>query len=97
MKKLMLLPLVMLFLSVSCEKEVIDYMEGFYVESQSLTGVTVDSVQSFAVKVNNYVTDYPEEKEHRLYPKIQANIHNALLRITIEVDTAWDGEIHKNF
>ena len=97
MKKLLLLPLLMLLVAVSCEKEVIDYMEGLYKESQGLTAVTVDSVQSFAVKVNNYVTDYPEEKEHRLYPKIQANIHNALLRITIEVDTAWDGEIHKSF
>jgi hypothetical protein len=97
MKKLLLLPLALLFLTVGCEKDVIDYMEGLYQESQGLQSVTADSVRSFAVKVNNYVTEFPEEKEHPLYPKVQTNIKNACLKLTIVVDTAWDGEKHISF
>ncbi|MCK8620876.1 hypothetical protein [Prevotella sp. E13-27] len=37
------------------------------------------------------VTQFPEEKEHHLYPKIQANIKSASLRITITGDTTWAG------
>lgn len=97
MKKLLLLPLVMLFLTVGCEKDVIDYMEGLYKESQGLQNATTDSVKSFAIKVNNYVAEFPEEKDHPLYPKVQKNIKNACLRLTIVIDTTWDGEIHINF
>ena len=97
MKKLLLLPLALLLLTVACEKEVIDYMEGFYKESQGLQSVSVDSVKSFSVKVSNYVTEFPEEKEHPLYPKVQTNIKNACFRLNIEIDTTWDGETHINF
>lgn len=97
MKKLLLLPLITLLLTVGCEKEVIDMMEGFYVESQGLQSVSVDSVKSFSVKVNNYVAEYPEEKEHPLYPKVKTNIKNACFRLKIEIDTTWDGEIHINY
>ena len=72
-------------------------MEGFYVESCALPTVTIDSVKSFSVKVNDYTTEYPESKEHSLYPKIQTNIKSASLRITITCDTTWAGETHINF
>ena len=72
-------------------------MESFYIESCGLRSVTLDSVKTFSVKVNDYTTEYPESKDHSLYPKIQDNIKDASLRITIECDTTWDGETHINF
>jgi len=100
MKKLVLLFMVC-FMMTACEKDVIGQgypeMEGFYVESCGLPTVTIDSVMLFSTKVNNYTIEFPESKEHSLYPKIQANIKSASLRITIECDTTWDGETHINF
>ena len=86
---------------IGCEKEVISEgypeMEGFYVESCGLPSVTIDSVKSFTVKVNDFTTEYPESKEHLLYPKIQENIKMASLPLTITCDTTWDGETHIKF
>lgn len=100
MKKLVLLFAACLMV-IGCEKEVIGdgypEMEGFYVESCGLPSVTIDSVRSFTIKVNGYTTEYPESKEHSLYPKIQENIKMASLRLTITCDTTWDGETHINF
>ena len=80
---------------IGCEKDVIGEgypeMEGFYTESCGLPGVTIDSVKLFSVKVDNYTDVYPESKEHSLYPKIQANIKSASLRITLTADTTWAG------
>jgi len=85
----------------ACEKEVIGEgypeMEGFYVESCGLPHVTIDSVKSFSIKMSNYITDHPDSKKHSLFPKIQANIRFASLRITIVCDTTWNGETHVNF
>lgn len=80
-----------------CEKDIYDTMEGYYVESQNLQSVTIDSVTLFSQKVDKYVTQFPKEKEHHLYPKIRANIKSASLRINIKVDTTWAGEKHINF
>ena len=100
MKKLLLLFTVCLMVT-GCEKDVIgegySEMEGFYSESCGLPEVTIDSVKLFSVKVDNYTDVYPESKEHSLYPKIQANIKSASLRITITCDTTWAGETHINF
>jgi len=100
MKKLVLLFATCLMV-MSCEKDVIGEgypeMEGFYTESCGLPEVTIDSVKLFSTKVNDYTTEYPESKEHSLYPKIQANIKSASLRITITADTTWAGETHVNF
>ena len=100
MKKLVLLFTVCLMV-IGCEKEMIGdgypEMEGFYVESCGLPVVTIDSVKLFSAKVDNYTDVYPESKEHSLYPKIQANIKSASLRITITADTTWAGETHINF
>ena len=90
MKKLVLLSIVWPCM-MGCEKDVVDIMHDYYVESQGLQSVTIDSVTTFSQKVDRYVTQYPEEKEHRLYPKIQANIKSASLRIAITADTTWAG------
>lgn len=91
MKKLVLLFAACLMV-IGCEKDVIDQMEAYYTESMGLQSVTIDSVKTFSNKVNNYVTQFPEEKEHLLYPKIQANIKSASLRITITADPTWAGD-----
>ena len=94
MKKILFL-FVICFMAIGCEKDVIGEgypeMEGFYTESCGLPGVTIDSVKLFSVKVDNYTNVYPESKEHSLYPKIQANIKSASLRITLTTDTTWAG------
>ena len=100
MKKLVLLFAACLMV-IGCEKDVIGEgypeMEGFYVESCGLPSVTIDSVKSFTIKVNDFTTEFPESKEHSLYPKIQENIKSASLRITITCDTTWAGETHIKF
>ena len=100
MKKLVLLFAACLMV-IGCEKEVLSEgypeMEAFYSESCGLMAVTTDSVNSFKVKFNGYTTEYPESKEHRLYPKIKENISAASLRLVITCDTTWDGETHINF
>ena len=94
MKKLELLFTACLMV-IGCEKEVVGEgypeMEGFYVESCGLPAVTIYSVKLFSTKLNNYTDEYPESKEHSLYPKIQANIKSASLRITLTADTTWAG------
>ena len=86
---------------IGCEKEMqsegYPEMDSFYVESCGLPTVTLDSVKSFTVKVNDYTTEYPESKKHSLYPKIQENIKFASLRFIISVDTTWAGKTHINF
>lgn len=72
-------------------------MESYYTESMGLKSVTIDSVRAFNSKVDNYVTMYPSEKEHPLYPKIKTNIKNAAFSITITCDTTWDGIIDIKF
>ena len=100
MKKLVLLLAVCLCM-VGCEKEVIGEgfpeMEGFYVESCGLPAVSLDSVKSFSVKVDDFTIEFPESKEHSLYPKIQENIKTASLRLTITCDTTRNEETHINF
>lgn len=84
-----------------CEKAVSSEgypeMEAFYSESCGLMAVSTDSVKLFSSKVDGFTTQYPESKEHSLYPKIQSNIKSASLRIVIQCDTTWDGETHINF
>lgn len=94
---------VLLFMTVGCEKEVLSEgypeIESFYVESCGLQSVAPDSVETFSKKVDDFTAVYPDSKEHSLFPKIQANIKAAWLRISIyiENDGAWNGEIHYNF
>ncbi len=81
----------------ACEKEIVSNIEAYYTESMGLQNVSLDSVKTFSNKVENYVAEYPDEKENPLYPKIQNNIKSASIRITLSVDTTWDGETHINF
>ena len=64
MKKLVLLFAACLMV-MGCEKEVLSEgfpeMEGFYVESCGLPSVTIDSVKSFTIKVNDFTTENPEK------------------------------------
>lgn len=99
MKKMILMALACPWI-VSCEKVVLETypeLETFYTESQGLSTVSTDSVKKFAVKVDDYASEYPECKGHSLYGKIQANIKTASLRITVETDTAWAGHTHIEF
>ena len=79
----------------SCEKDVFDVsptMEAYYIESEKLPSVTLDSVSAFKGKVNDFVTTYPEAKEHRRYEQILANIKAASLRMTIIINDEWAGD-----
>ena len=93
MKKLLILPLMMLFLFVGCEKDVFDInpqMESFYVESVQLTSASSDSIKSFSYKVNGFTKSYPWAIEHERYPQIMENIKSASLRISITTNDEWD-------
>ncbi len=81
----------------ACEKEIVSKLEAYYTESMCLQSVTIDSVKTFSNKVENYVAENPEEKGNPLYPKIQDNISSAMIRITLECDTTWNGETLINF
>ncbi len=96
MKKLVLLFMAFLMMT-ACEKDIVSNMEAYYTESMGLQSVTLDSVKTFSNKVENYVAENPDEKENPLYPKIQSNIKSASMRITLSVDTTWDGETHINY
>ncbi len=96
MKRLTVLFITCLMV-IGCEKDIASYMENYYTDSMGLQDVSLDSVNVFSTKVENYVIKFPEEKANPLYPKIRNNIINASIRITIECDTTWDGETHINF
>ena len=79
----------------SCEQLSSDdyhIMESYYTESLNLASVSVDSVKSFSSKVDGYIAQYPQAKNHRRYSQIQDNIKAASLRLSISIDTTWAGE-----
>ena len=80
---------LLLMIGASCEKDVTDLMEQFYVESEGLSCVKLDSINKFEMKVTNYVNVYPEEKEHPLYVPIQNNIKHALNRFNVQIEDEW--------
>ena len=88
--------MVLGFFLPSCEKSTLtdDYpvMEDFYTESIKLPTVTSDSVKKFSNKVDGYVAQFPQAKQHKRYPQIVQNIKAASFRIVITVDTTWDGD-----
>lgn len=94
--QILLVSLVLALTLPSCEQSasVDDYpiMEQYYTESVNLVTVTFDSVKSFSNKVDGYVLQFPEAKNHKRYSQIQENIKAASLRITINIDPAWAGE-----
>ena len=83
MKKLLLIPLILLSLFAGCEKDVFDInpqMETFYAESLQLTSASVDSIKSFSYKVDGFTKSYPWAIEHERYPQIKENLRVAYLQ-----------------
>ena len=73
-------------------------MQDFYVESQTLPEVSLDSVDRFSGKVDGFVGVHPDAVDDPLYPKIQDNIRSASIRITITVeDAAWKDTLYYTF
>lgn len=103
MKKTFICLLVSLVLAISmpsCEQSVTDeypIMEQYYTESVNLPTVTLDSVKSFSNKVDGYVNQNPEARNHRRYSMILENIKAASLRFTITVNDEWDSDTIINF
>lgn len=83
----------------SCSKEVMRYAEirQYHAESLTLHAVTTDSVTRFSEKVNFFVAQHPAAKEDPLYPEIQQNISQSLLRITLTINDEWAGKEYINF
>ncbi len=100
MKRLLGLAFTSLLLMTACEKEVISEgwpeMKGFYIESCSLQMATIDSVKNFSMKVDDFTAKFPESKEHSLFPKIQANVKAASVRISITIESGGDWNDEKN-
>lgn len=92
---ILIICMVVGFILPSCSKSdsCDDYpiMEDYYVESLALPTVSLDSVKLFSNKVNGYVAQFPQAKQHRRYEQILENIKGASLRINITIDTAWAG------
>ena len=100
MKKLLFIPLTLLFLFVGCEKDVYDInpqMEAFYVESVQLTSASADSIKSFSNKVDGFTKSYPWAVEHERYPYIKENIRVASLRFSISIDGEWGDTLDISF
>ena len=79
----------------SCEKAITDeypIMEQYYIESVNLPTVSIDSVKSFREKVDGYVLQFPQAKNHRRYSLIQKNIKAASIRITVTINYDWDAD-----
>ena len=97
---LLMMCMAICFILPSCEKEVYDInptMEAYYLESEQLSSVTLDSVQSFGNKVEVFARSFPWAVEHEKYPLIMENIKAASLRFNIIINDEWDGEININF
>ena len=95
-KALRTLPLIfsILFLTASCQKEQTRYPEiqAYHAESQNLRVATADSVALFSQKVKTFVVHHPDATQDPLYPVIQQNIRQNLLRLHITINGEWDGE-----
>ena len=97
MRKTAISVLMMMGLAIalpSCEKAADSFpiMESFYTESKGLRSVTSDSVNRFCDKVNGYVADNPQAKNHEKYRLIMDNIQDAILHISLVIHDEWDGD-----
>ena len=90
------LPLIFFIalLSASCQKEQTRYPEiqVYHAESLNLRVATADSVALFSQKVKTFVVHHPDATQDPLYPVIQQNIRQNLLRLHITINDEWDGE-----
>ena len=83
-----------MLLTASCEKELTRYPEiqAYHQESLNLTVASADSVGKFSTKVRTFVAHHPDAAQDPLYPAIEQNIRQNLLRLSITIDDEWDGE-----
>lgn len=64
----------------------------YHAESQNLYVASADSVGKFTQKVKNFVASHPDATQDPLYPDLQQNIQQNLVRLSITVETDWGGE-----
>lgn len=89
----------------SCEKELnadggsYPELQTYYTESCSWDAqvLTSDSLRRFRLKVADYVSVHPDAIHTSVYPKIQDNIRQASLRVTLTIDPTWGGDTVINF
>ena len=90
------LPLIffIMLLTASCEKELTRYPEiqAYHAESLNLNVASADSVGNFSQKVQGFAVRHPDATQDPLYPVIQQNIQQNLLRLHITINDEWDGE-----
>ena len=69
-------------------------IQAYHAESLNLTVASADSVSKFSTKVKTFVAHHPDAAQDPLYPVIQQNIKQNLLRLSITINDEWDGETH---
>ena len=100
---LALLSLLFIPLSFSCTSEAspdaYPELHQYYAESEGWATAVVgsDSIRRFQLKLGDYILQHPQAQESTLYPLIQQNIQQALLRVTIEVDDSWGEDRYITF
>ena len=72
-------------------------LEAYFVESQGLDQVPLDSIRRFSAKVDEWVNTHPDASHDAFYPEIQQKIHLAMIRFTFEIADSWDGDIYIHF
>ena len=72
-------------------------MQGYFDESQGLSGASSDSISRFSQKVETFTTRISAAKNDPLYTRIQENIKLVSLNITITINDEWAGEKLKTF
>ena len=90
---------------VSCQKQPeADITEGhpvlygYYQESCHLwkDDIKTDSVKRFVLKVDDYITKYPDGRNTSYYPGLEQNTKNAMVRVNIIIGgTVWDPDTIK--
>ena len=72
-------------------------LEAYFVESQGLKQVPLDSIRRFSAKVDEWTNVHPEAQKEEIYAQIQQNIHTAMVTIRLELEDSWDEEENINF
>ena len=74
-------------------------LRDYYAESEGWATAVVgsDSIRRFQLKLGDYVLQHPQAQESDYYAKIQQNVQQALLRVTIQVDDSWGEDRYITF
>ena len=93
-----------LLLFASCEQQSVQTdaypeLRDYYAESEGWATAVVgsDSIRRFQLKLGDYVLQHPQAQESDYYAKIQQNVQQALLRVTIQVDDSWGEDRYITF